>query len=470
MKHTVTVLPENRKLTADHGMSLYDLLILHGYYIPAACQGRGVCGKCKVTLISGTPTGTSPDEDGMLLSCRAYVTEDLVIRYTAQNATQTVFKEGATVTADIGAVLDIGTTTLAMRLYSLENGNLLGESTALNPQGVCGADVLSRIDAWGQGKGALLQELILQKTKEMLRSLSQDFRVKELTVAANPTMLHLFLGVDPTPIGTYPFTPAFLCTQRLDGKTLGLPADRVTLLPFTHAYIGSDVTAGILYCNLHRSTKNELFVDIGTNGELVLSKHGTLLSASCAAGPALEGACIECGTGGIPGAVSHVSFFGGELLLETVEDHPPVGICGSGLIDLISVLVSEGLIDESGAWDTESESALASRLHGDRLYLCEGIYLSQADIRQFQLAKSAISAGIKALLHEANLSPEALDTVYVAGGLGFYMNMQNAQAVDFSPVFRTHSFKRLETPHSSEAPCALETRKSFVNWKRFAKL
>jgi len=126
MKHTVTVLPENRKLTADHGMSLYDLLILHGYYIPAACQGRGVCGKCKVTLISGTPTGTSPDEDGMLLSCRAYVTEDLVIRYTAQNATQTVFKEGATVTADIGAVLDIGTTTLAMRLYSLENGNLLG--------------------------------------------------------------------------------------------------------------------------------------------------------------------------------------------------------------------------------------------------------------------------------------------------------------------------------------------------------
>lgn len=439
MKHRITILPFQRSIPASHGEGLLHALTEHGILLPAACGGRGTCGKCKVTLISGNVEGTVPDTHGQILSCHARVVEDITVELITEVLDEKVTVQDAHApSAGIADVLlDVGTTTLAWALIDRRNGKELARGTALNPQRACGADVLTRIKAWGEGNGALLQRLVLDGVRALLEEMQKKTNASlgDMTVVGNPTMLHLFLGVDPSTIGAYPFTPVFKDTQHRRGEELALPVESVTLLPSAHAYVGSDVTAGVIATELHRTDGTELLVDVGTNGEIVLAHRGRLISTSCAAGPALEGACIECGMGGISGAICHVSESHGTLSLKTVGDATPVGICGSGLIDLIALLVREGLIDESGAWDPYTESSLASHLSGDRFYLNGSVYLSQADIRQFQLAKAAIAAGIVTLLAECDLSEEDVDHVYLAGGLGFYMSIPNAIATGLLPAF-----------------------------------
>ena len=436
MRYTVTLLPENRILSAEHGDSLLSVLRKGGVFIPAACGGTGSCGKCRVKLLSGSVTGTSPDINGLVPSCHARIASDIVIEHFGESNTHLLTASPVRTPESLGAVLDLGTTTLALRISDLSSGEVVGECTSLNPQAAYGADVLSRIHAAVNGEGVALQRLITEKIKGMIeQSVGKDAQIHRMTVAANPTMLHLFLGIDPSPIGTYPFTPAFRDTQRIDGKVLGLPIDEVITLPFSHAYVGGDITAGVLHCKLRESGKSALLIDIGTNGEMVLSHKGSLICASAAAGPALEGASIECGTGGVTGAISHVQHVMGELRLETVGSTVPAGICGSGLCDLIALLLREGLIDESGAWDSTSDSSLAARLLKDRFYLSPTVYLSQKDIRQFQLAKAAISAGIKTLLHESGVAPDEIEEVYIAGGMGYYIHPESAHITGLLPYF-----------------------------------
>ena len=431
---TVTVLPGGATLVVGKGANLLEVLASSGYFLPAACGGKGTCGKCRVRIVKGSVSGT-PVEDGTVLSCHAAIDTDLTVDVGVQSGTglsrfDAVQMRGAG--EGIGVILDVGTTTLAAAKVDLASGEILARASSLNPQGVCGADVLSRIQAYGEGKGDLLQELILKQTKELIERLDATGAV-ELTVAANTTMLHLFLGVDPSAIGVYPFVPTFTDEQIRSGAELGLDVGTVRLLPSASAYIGSDITAGALAVGMHCDKETALFVDVGTNGEIMLSHGGRLYASSTAAGPALEGACIECGMGGVAGAIDHVSLTGGRLTLSTVENAPARGICGSGLIDLIALLVHEGIIDETGAWDESADSFLAQSLREDRFWLTEEIYLSQGDIRQFQLAKSAIAAGIVTLLSENGVRFEDVTALYLAGGLGYYMSIENAAATGLIP-------------------------------------
>lgn len=440
MNHKILLLPSQKTISVEHGANLLHTLTEHGILLPAACGGRGSCGKCKVSLVEGHVEGASPDAHGEILSCHARVVEDLTIGILSSITDEkSPVSVAPTVSSErtVDVLLDVGTTTLAWSAIDRTNGKECSHGTALNPQGACGADVLTRIKAWGEGKGELLQRLVLDATRDALQHVAEETgaTLGRLIVAANPTMLHLFVGVDPSTIGVYPFTPVFKDTKHLSGEELSLPVQSVTLLPSAHAYIGSDVTAGVIATDLHRTTDTELLVDVGTNGEIVLTHKGRMFATSCAAGPALEGASIECGMGGVSGAISHVRAERGELIYETVDNAPPIGICGSGLIDLIALLVREGLIDESGAWDEETDSFLAPRLSDDRFYLCDNVYLSQADIRQFQLAKSAIAAGIVTLLAEQGLCEEDVHRVHLAGGLGFYMSIPNAIATGLLPEF-----------------------------------
>lgn len=440
----ITVLPENKIIEANQGKFLLDVLAQNGIFLPAACAGKGTCGKCRVRLLSGGVSGVVPDADGYVLSCHAVLTEDVTVEVDAQSGHGLNAFDASCVRGDaegVGVILDIGTTTLAAAAIELSSGEIIKRVSSLNPQGVCGADVLSRIKACGEGKGDLLQKLILEQTKKLLSMLGAT-DASELTVAANTTMLHLLLGVDPSTIGVYPFTPVFTEERVVAGAELGLPVETVRLLPSVSAYIGSDITAGVLSLGMHRNARTELFVDVGTNGEIVLSHKGKLYAASTAAGPALEGACIECGMGGIAGAIDHVSLKGGKITFSTVDNVPARGICGSGLIDLIALLLHEGLIDETGAWDEESDSFFVQYLREGRFYLTEEIYLSQADIRQFQLAKAAIAAGIETLLSECGVATDAVETLYLAGGLGYYMDVQKAGDVGLLPralTDRTHA-------------------------------
>ncbi len=441
MEYKITLLPKRDTIVCKKGQTLSDALALANYYLPASCGGKGTCGKCKVKLISGEVEGQIPDENGFILSCKAKIKEDVTVYFNQQSGgglTQFEEEKGSNevfkgAKEGLGVALDIGTTTLGACLVDLQSGKTLKKISALNPQSVCGADVLSRINACESGKLSLLQSLIIDKTKELINLLANGEKVKELYLSANTTMLHLFLGVNPESIGKYPFTPVFTCGKTLSGKELGLPVEKVCLLASASAYVGSDITAGVLALDQSDKKQISILVDVGTNGEIVLAKNGVLYATSTAAGPALEGACIECGIGGVNGAIDGFFIKNDAISFSTIEDKKPVGICGSGLIDLIALLRSEDIIDETGAFNYDSESRFISALKDDRFYLTEDIYLSQKDIRQFQLAKSAICAGIETMLIEKDVDIKDIQSLYIAGGLGFYMNIENACNVGLLP-------------------------------------
>ena len=414
-------------LPAQEGQNLLDLLRSHGFPISAPCGGKGACGKCRVTLADGS----------QILACGTTVSQDMEIglpRFEGSGLTEFSQQQFAQGGRYIGAALDIGTTTLAAALTDCATGQVLATEATLNPQQVCGADVISRIVACGEGKLELQTRLVREAAAKLLRKLMEKTgvtRIEYLTVCANTTMLHIFCGEDPTSIGSAPYTPVFTEMRTYSGDALGLPAGWVYVLPSASGYIGADVICGVL--TLDTRDGPWLLADLGTNGELALCHNGNILCASTAAGPALEGANIECGLGGVPGAVSAVSWENNALAIRTVGDQSATGICGSGLVDLIALLVRTGVIDETGCFDDFCEHPLAQKLDDDRFYLTDAIWLSQKDVRQFQLAKAAIHAGITTLCASAGLRPEDIKKLYIAGGLGFYLREESALTAGLIP-------------------------------------
>ena len=434
MNHHMTI---HIPLSAQ-GIRLSTHLAEAGYPITADCGGRGRCGKCAVTVVSGsfssTPDGkvpAIPDDSGKLLSCRVFCNGEAVILLPVTKGsglTAPTERPSAAVPYEAcGVALDIGTTTLAAALVHRTDGSILRTTSRLNPQKSFGADVMSRIQAVMENEAHLLtmQKLLLEDVRAMLEALTDGHTVSHMTVAGNPTMLHLFCGISPVGMGTYPFTPVFTDTKVLSGKDLGLPADQITLLPSVSAFIGGDLTAGMIACDITNHAAPVLLVDMGTNGEMILytgKDHGDkLYGTSTAAGPALEGAGISTGTGGVSGAVSSVVWNGVSLQYETVDHAPPIGICGSGLIDLVSLLLLRGIMDETGY------------LEEDPFPYAEKLTLTGEDIRAFQLAKSALRAGMEVLCETAGISPQDLSALYIAGGLGQYMRMDSAMQVGLLP-------------------------------------
>jgi len=424
--------------TSAKGKRLSTYLAEAGYPITADCGGRGKCGKCAVTVVSGSfsssPDGqvpAIPDDSGKLLSCRVFCNGEAVILLPVTKGsgiTAPTERPSAAVPYEAcGVALDIGTTTLAAALVHRTDGSILRTTSRLNPQKSFGADVMSRIQAVMENEAHLLtmQKLLLEDVRAMLEALTDGHTVSHLTVAGNPTMLHLFCGISPVGMGAYPFTPVFTDTKVLSGQDLGLPADQITLLPSVSAFIGGDLTAGMISCDITNHAAPVLLVDMGTNGEMILytgKAHGDkLYGTSTAAGPALEGAGISTGTGGVSGAVSSVVWNGVSLQYETVDHAPPIGICGSGLIDLVSLLLLRGIMDETGY------------LEEDPFPYAEKLTLTGEDIRAFQLAKSALRAGMEVLCETAGISPQDLSALYIAGGLGQYMRMDSAMQVGLLP-------------------------------------
>lgn len=426
------------------GRRLFDWLVSRGHYIIAPCGGRGTCGKCRVKLLGGlfcdvvTNEIATPDESGYILSCQVYCTVDSVgarISLPSAKGEGLVDFETTHIAKGEGGYaisLDVGTTTIGACLVDKSSGEIISKTSMLNPQAVYGADVLSRIQACSEGKLEHLQSLVLDATKEIISTLATDKHIDELCVSANTTMLHLYIGVDPATIGRYPFSPVFVEEKVLSGESLGLEVDVVRLLPSASAYIGSDVTVGVLACDM-RVDSTQLLVDMGTNGEIVLSHGGRLYATSTAVGPALEGASIECGVGGVVGAIDRVRIVDGEIIPHTIGDATPIGICGSGLVQLTASLLRLGMIDETGAWSIESDSPLYKYFRGDRLYLTDDIYLSQKDVRQLQLAKSALCSGIETLLIENDVNMDEVNTVYIAGGVGYYIDLDSASEIGLLP-------------------------------------
>ncbi len=353
------------------------------------------------------------------------------------------------------AAVDIGTTTVVVSLIDMETGQELGSASDVNPQKEHGQDVLTRI-TWVQevGMEAVLQmqrEIVL-KLEELLLSLCGEHavpprRVFQLSVGANATMTHLLLGVDPRSIGLSPYAPQLRRRRYERASSLGFtrihPDARVLCIPQISSFVGGDIVAGIVTADLTEAEDNVLFIDIGTNGEMVLSRKGELFAASCAAGPALEGMNISCGMRAQEGAVEEAALKDGRLSLTAIGGREPIGLCGSGILAVVREFLAAGLITSRGNIARAEEAPpelrhLIGASEGKRsLVLREGdtpLVLTQKDVRQIQLAKGAILSGALCLIEAAGLTPDAVDRVVIAGQFGKHLAPESLVGAGLLPA------------------------------------
>jgi len=357
-----------------------------------------------------------------------------------------------------GMAFDIGTTTVAGYGLDLETGRTLNVDSRENPQGKFGADVVSRIKYVRENDDGLarLQSEIIRAINDLIQGFVEARNIEEkdifrATFVGNTIMLHLLAGVDPTHLDQAPYIPVFTDSQSLDAEELGIninPKGKVVLLPSLAGYVGADVMGGILQTGMHKSDKLNLLVDIGTNGEMVLGNKDRMYAASTAAGPAFEGANIEQGMTARAGAISHVTIDDeGQLEIEVINDKRPIGLCGSGIVDTVGELIKAGLIGEKGGIVSEKSALPRPTINplGNRLIDMDGqkafwlhvdnnpVFVTQQDVREVQLAKGAIKAGIEILLEEFGASAEEIDRVYLAGAFGNYLRKENIMRIGVLP-------------------------------------
>ena len=433
------------------GTRLYDALLLLGFDAGGACGGHGTCGKCGVEILY---------ENRSVSACHTFLQTDLSIELRDTAVTDAPQRSARPSLADCyGIAMDLGTTSLVFYLYSLSDGKKWAFRSLPNPQRRFWADVITRIDHCREGFLPAQRDSVRQALNEVIADWKREFGfsvIERVVVAGNPTMSHLFWGISPEGIGVAPYVPAFLERKTASGNELGIEAEKIVLLPSISAFLGGDMVAGALTVSwdLHDSI---LLIDLGTNGEIILGHQGRFFGCSAATGPAFEGANLACGMGGWPGAICRVGKNGDDLVWKTIAEEPPIGLCGSGLVDLISCLVAAGLIDDSGAFDPESTHPLRSRLCNDTFYLTETVYLTQKDIRQFQLAKAAIRTAVETLLAHVGIEPSRVDQVVLAGGFGFYLDPDAAFRTGLLPeVFRGKTLSAGNTSGTGAVLCLLD--------------
>ncbi|NLJ95823.1 MAG: DUF4445 domain-containing protein [Clostridiales bacterium] len=345
-----------------------------------------------------------------------------------------------TVDSDKYAVaVDTGTTTLVLSLLSLSDGNAVGEYIALNPQRKYGTDVISRIKASNEGKRDLLMQLIRHEILLGIRHLIDKHkisfdRIDKIVIAGNTTMIHLFMGYSCHGLGLYPYTPINLKTINTSTDKIFCIEEKIPiiLLPGISTFVGGDIASGLLACDFDHKNEICMFIDLGTNGEMAIGNKDKILVTSTAAGPAFEGVNVSCGVGSIPGAINHITLEGGRLSYETIEDEKPVGLCGTGIIELVSELLKEGIIDETG---------LLEDPYFDRGFVLADFSFSQQDVRQLQMAKAAIRAGTEILVNLFGTSLKELDKVYIAGSFGYHLDIEKAVRIGLLPELVANKVK-----------------------------
>ncbi len=449
--------------------------------ISAPCGGKGRCGKCVVQADPPPPPSEAdarfltPDQivGGYRLACTCPAAEVRTVVVSEREETARVKGEipRFTVPAAIwpraraegtwAAAIDIGTTTVAVYLLDTAAAEVVAVRAEMNRQGIFGADVISRI-SYSEESPAHLERLagaIRGQLRGMLQQLSRDRgAINTVVITGNTTMLHLIAGVSPAGIGRAPFVAEFLETREYSAGELNLGNQgAVILLPSVAAYVGADIVSAAVAAEMDRTASTTLLVDIGTNGELALSHQGHLYTCATAAGPAFEGACISAGVGGIAGAINSWNRRGDRIVTTTIADAPAVGICGAGLLDLMAQMLADGVVDETGRMESAegyrdgatsratspgaspNDALLAwqDRLTEHRgepaVRISETHLFTQQDVREVQLAKAAIAAGIDVLCHDAGITPRELDQVVLTGGFGNHLRVESAVATGLVP-------------------------------------
>ena len=451
--------------------------------IEAPCGGKGTCGKCKVTvtkpyykevlacqtkicddmeIIVGRKESTGTKEDSMVVLTNGgsisekfneHVNRNVVLQEDAANEPEKVESNAGTL-----AACDIGTTTVVCYLIDKETGQIIAVRSGANPQRSFGADVLSRIDAAARADDNDKANGGLQLMQSQIVSLLNGFISDMLTecgrtevclfsVAGNTVMCHLLMGISPEKLGRAPFMPDEYFGREFNPLDIGLEnCQTMIIFPAVSGFVGGDITAGMM--ETVNCRKLTLYLDIGTNGEMALGKGDRYVCCATAAGPAFEGAQIEMGMPASRGAVDKVWLEGRRIRYSVIGNDRPVGLCGSGLIDALAILLKAGIIDENGTilsgqelpilfrsyvFEVEAEDAAQSTETSLAVHIAPGVYITQEDIRKLQLAKGAIAAGIDILFKEYGCKPCDLDILTFAGGFGNYIDKASAAAIGLFP-------------------------------------
>ena len=340
------------------------------------------------------------------------------------------------------AAFDIGTTTIAGYLLDGEAASTLAVESRMNPQAQYGADVIMRANYALEHGTQILSQCIREAINEMLKALAKDAKVRpedifQVCIVGNTCMHHLFLGISPASLVHAPYTPAVSERLVLHANSYGLQVQdqaELIMLPDIAGYVGADTCGCLLAIRQDRKEEISLMLDIGTNGEMILGNKNHLVTCSTAAGPAFEGAKIECGMRGAAGAVDHVKYENGKWSYTTVGGQPAVGLCGSGLIDLMAGLLDAGLVDENGVLSSCQETkGIFMLVPPDQAGNDRGVYITQKDIGEVQLAKAAIAAGIQMLMQRLGIAERDIHTVYIAGAFGNYMDPVSAGRIGLLP-------------------------------------
>lgn len=426
----LTILPESITLSVPAGTNLLAALRQAGCAPDAPCGGSGTCGKCRVR-VNGAEVS----------ACRTTVEQDMTVTLPMQNDLL-VLRDGIRQSPlpPLGRegfllAFDIGTTSLVCYLLCGKTGAELAHAGMRNPQTVFGADVVSRIRAAIQGELSRLQQLIRDAMTDLSKTICAAAAVDpgEITVVSvvgNPAMQQLFLGISPENLVTIPFAPVLTEAKTIPcGEYLPLCKNAdLLIVPDISGYVGADTMGCILSTGLHESEDITLLVDIGTNGELVLGNRRRTLACATAAGPALEGASIRFGMRAADGAIDHVWIENGALRCSVIGGRTATGICGSGLIDAIAAFLELGLLNKRGRIQAPEE------IEGQRVIpLTDEIYLTQEDIRQVQLAKGAIHAGICLMTEQLGIRLQDIKKVLLAGAFGSFLNPRSACRIGLLP-------------------------------------
>ena len=520
----ITVKPSGRVYEYEAGGTLLEILLAQRIFVDNPCNGKGVCGKCRVKIQKGAlpePTETEKKllkqeelREGVRLSCLIKPENDLEIelmqkerkhevltdgyvpkfdfdvdirkqvieihkptledqtpyedqiknqtggkllfqslknaRFQSDKATVVLHgqqviqvEEGDTTGSLYGVAIDIGTTTVVCTLIDMLIGKELANASMINAQKHFGLDVLTRISyelEHPEDGAEKLQKAIVDSVNDMIAEACHQASVDpkeiyEVTVGANCTMMHMLLGVDATSIGKAPYAPMFVRAKDIKASEIGIhvaEGARLYCLPSVSAYIGADIVAGAYVCELKKEKGNVLFIDIGTNGEIVLSNKGRLLCCSCAAGPALEGMNISSGMRAAEGAIEDVKITEEGVRLKVIGNEEPIGICGSGILAVVKELLRVGLIRKEGAFiqlkqleETDYRYPMLQLDGIKREFIMtkkpQKLLITQGDVRQVQLAKGAILSGFIALLNKAGIRMEDLDKVMIAGQFGAHL-------------------------------------------------
>lgn len=469
-RHRVTILPERLHFTGEAGESLAAVMGESGILVNFPCGGQGRCGKCVVRVTKGAADPT-PEErkflsqaalaEGMRLACRLIVAGDMTIEIPPGSrvaGTGKGWEEVRVLSKSSGPfgplflAVDLGTTSIAAALTDRTTQEVLALGSVLNPQASFGADVISRINAVIADNKALARQqalaagAIYDLTVKLTAGIgTTTAAIEGMTLAGNPTMEHLFLGIDPSPIAFAPFTPSFRGAQEAAAEDLGIslaPRARAWVFPVLSGYVGGDTLAFIWSAKIHESDEAILGIDIGTNGEIVLGNRRRLLSCSTAAGPAFEGAHIRDGMRADVGAIEGVVIDNDTVKISVKGNGRPRGICGSGLIDAVAQMKKSHLIDPKGRIVDNSTSPHLR----DRVRKSDGVTefalfadkkttvgITQKDIREIQLAKGAIHSGVRILLDEMGIGWGDIDRVLIAGAFGNYLKRTSIVGVGLLP-------------------------------------